>query len=53
MKKLHLGTMSYGFDSMDEVKHQLATAYGDPGPFRPSQPCRVYSNLTLPHYVFT
>ncbi|KAJ7703301.1 aminophospholipid-transporting P-type ATPase [Mycena rosella] len=25
MKKLHMGTMSYGFDSMDEVAHQLAT----------------------------
>ncbi|KAK0477044.1 hypothetical protein IW261DRAFT_1488351 [Armillaria novae-zelandiae] len=24
MKKLHMGTMSYGFDSMDEVAHQLA-----------------------------
>jgi hypothetical protein len=28
MKKLHMGTMSFGFDSMDEVAHQLATAYG-------------------------
>lgn len=28
LKKLHLGTMSYGVDSMDEVSHQLATAYG-------------------------
>ncbi|KAI6041769.1 hypothetical protein EDC04DRAFT_2665360 [Pisolithus marmoratus] len=28
MKKLHMGTMSYGFDSMDEVAHQLATAFG-------------------------
>lgn len=30
MKKLHMGTMSYGFDSMDEVAHQLAMAYGNP-----------------------
>lgn len=28
MKKLHMGTMSYGADSMDEVKHQLAVAFG-------------------------
>ncbi|KIM57827.1 hypothetical protein SCLCIDRAFT_129566 [Scleroderma citrinum Foug A] len=28
MKKLHMGTMSYGFDSMDEVAHHLATAFG-------------------------
>lgn len=28
MKKLHLGTMSYGQDSFDEVAHQLAAAYG-------------------------
>ncbi|KAL4071618.1 hypothetical protein V8B97DRAFT_2042850, partial [Scleroderma yunnanense] len=28
MKKLHMGTISYGFDSMDEVTHQLATAFG-------------------------
>jgi len=28
MKKLHMGTMSYGFDSMDEVTHQLAMAFG-------------------------
>jgi phospholipid-translocating ATPase len=34
MKKLHLGTMSYGFDSMDEVAHQLATAYGSEGASR-------------------
>lgn len=28
MKKLHMGTVSYGFDSMDEVAHQLAMAFG-------------------------
>lgn len=28
MKKLHMGTMSYGFDSMDEVAHQLSLAFG-------------------------
>jgi phospholipid-translocating ATPase len=28
MKKLHMGTMSYGFDSMDEVAHQLHVAFG-------------------------
>ncbi|GAA5989868.1 hypothetical protein JCM10908_002355 [Rhodotorula pacifica] len=29
MKKLHLGTLSYGVDSMDEVAHQLAVAMGE------------------------
>ncbi|KAI0255451.1 protein transporter [Lactifluus subvellereus] len=28
MKKLHLGTMSFGYDTMDEVVHQLNTAFG-------------------------
>ncbi len=28
MRKLHMGTMSYGTDSMDEVAHQLALAFG-------------------------
>ena len=28
LKKLHLGTMSYAVDSMDEVAHQLAMAMG-------------------------
>ena len=28
MKKLHMGTVSYGADSMDEVAHQLAMAFG-------------------------
>lgn len=28
MKKLHMGTIAYGADSMDEVAHQLATAFG-------------------------
>lgn len=27
MKKLHMGTMSYGYDSMDEVAHQLSMAF--------------------------
>ncbi|KAF4588762.1 putative aminophospholipid-translocase [Pleurotus pulmonarius] len=31
MKKLHMGTMSYGFDSMDEVAHQLSVAFGASG----------------------
>lgn len=26
-----MGTMSYGFDSMDEVAHQLAMAFGSTG----------------------
>jgi LSD1 subclass zinc finger protein len=36
MKKLHLGTMSFGSDTMDEVVHQLNTAFGvdgEPGRF--------------------
>ncbi|KAH9913487.1 protein transporter [Fomitopsis serialis] len=28
MRKLHMGTVSYGYDSMDEVVHQLAVAFG-------------------------
>ena len=31
MKKLHMGTMSYGSDSMDEVAHQLGVAFGFSG----------------------
>jgi len=31
MKKLHMGTMSYGSDSMDEIAHQLALAFGGTG----------------------
>lgn len=31
MRKLHMGTMSYGADSMDEVAHQLALAFGASG----------------------
>lgn len=27
MKKLHMGTMSFGSDSMDEISHQLAVAF--------------------------
>jgi len=28
MRKLHIGTVSYGFESMDEVSHQLHVAFG-------------------------
>lgn len=31
MKKLHMGTMSFGSDTMDEVIHQLNTAFGVDG----------------------
>ncbi|KAJ3516332.1 hypothetical protein NLJ89_g1185 [Agrocybe chaxingu] len=31
MKKLHMGTMSYGSDSMDEIAHQLEIAFGSSG----------------------
>lgn len=29
MKKLHMGTISYGWDSMDEVASQLASVFGE------------------------
>jgi phospholipid-translocating ATPase len=32
LKKLHMGTMAYGLDSMDEVALQLATAFGQNTP---------------------
>ncbi|KAH9914070.1 aminophospholipid-transporting P-type ATPase [Epithele typhae] len=28
MRRLHMGTVSYGYDSMDEIAHQLAMAFG-------------------------
>ena len=31
MKKLHMGTMSFGSDTMDEVVHQLSIAFGAEG----------------------
>src|SRR6266849_6464697 len=31
MKKLHMGTMSFGSDTMDDVVHQLNTAFGVDG----------------------
>lgn len=39
MKKLHLGTLSYGVDSMDEVAHQLAVAMGEEKHLRKSLEC--------------
>ncbi|KNE99199.1 hypothetical protein PSTG_07507 [Puccinia striiformis f. sp. tritici PST-78] len=41
LKKLHMGTMAYGLDSMDEVALQLATAFGD----NPPEPPGGNSNL--------
>ena len=35
MKKLHMGTMSFGYDTMDEVSHQLSTAFGADGKIGP------------------
>ena len=29
MKKLHMGTMSYGWDAMDEIAHQIGIAFSD------------------------
>lgn len=40
LKKLHLGTMSYAIDSMDEVAHQLATAFGIPADGALTDSCR-------------
>jgi phospholipid-translocating ATPase len=28
MKRLHMGTMAFGADTMDEVAYQLAAAFG-------------------------
>ncbi|KAG8927497.1 putative aminophospholipid-translocase [Tulasnella sp. 419] len=42
MKKLHMGTISYGFDSMDEVAHQLAIAFGG------SPESNVHRQMTMP-----
>jgi phospholipid-translocating ATPase len=47
MKKLHMGTMSFGSDTMDEVVHQLNTAFGvdgEPGRY----PAFIPSSLVLP-----
>ncbi|KAI8447164.1 phospholipid-translocating ATPase [Phakopsora pachyrhizi] len=44
LKKLHMGTMAYGIDSMDEVALQLATALGDGLP----QPHSNLKNANLP-----
>ncbi len=29
MRKLHMGTMSFGLDSMDEISTQLSIAFAD------------------------
>ena len=41
MRKLHMGTVSYGFESMDEVAHQLDVAFGsgDKGEASANVPC--------------
>jgi len=40
MKKLHMGTMSFGYDTMDEVVHQLSTAFGAESELiPPNNPC--------------
>ncbi|PWN48183.1 putative NEO1-P-type ATPase [Violaceomyces palustris] len=43
LKKLHMGTMSYGWDSMDEVASQLANALGSSLPTQsgPMSPTKV------------
>jgi len=37
VKRIHMGTISYGFDGMDELRHQLQAAYdsAQPGPTSP------------------
>ena len=50
MKKLHMGTMSFGSDTMDEVVHQLGTAFGADCELVPVNVPRlltVYSNARL------
>lgn len=47
LKKLHMGTMSYGFDSMDEVSHQLALAFGVNADQRESPPRFAFVSLPL------
>ena len=55
MKKLHMETMSYGSDSMDEVAHQLAVAFGFSGNHGESRfhlfECIVYSMNFYPCYI--
>lgn len=51
MKKLHMGTVAYAYDSMDEVAHQLAMAFGastDSGTFRFTS-YSLFMGLTLSH----
>ena len=53
MRKLHMGTMSYGADAMDEVAHQLAVAFGADQ----SKPASIFGvndpYLTLPRFIKT
>lgn len=47
LKKLHLGTMSYAVDSMDEVAHQLATAFGVPPALGHDRTASLPTGITL------
>ncbi|KAN0065397.1 putative aminophospholipid-translocase [Thecaphora frezii] len=48
LRKLHMGTMSYGWDSMDEVANQLAIALGHSHPTQPgpSTPAKAKSSTS-------
>ena len=40
-KRLHLGTVSYGTDTMDEIQNHLVNAYAQvSGPSRQASPCQ-------------
>ena len=47
LKRLHLGTMSYGWDSMDEVRKQMHEAY-EQKDVRRTRTSVSYTHLTLP-----
>lgn len=50
MKKLHMGTVSYGFESMDEVAHQLHVAFGSGDKSKvPSSRCNFSSWALTAH----
>lgn len=42
LKKLHMGTMVFGFDAMDEVSHLLSMVFGE------GDNAGEYTSLMLP-----
>lgn len=49
MRKLHMGTVSYGFESMDEVSHQLLIAFGAGDKGKASMSIPGFFSLQDPH----